>query len=159
MIEVYWAGSKDRETASGIARFVGSHVEGGERGFDGNVCMGVIKTGERPELIAGVVYHNWSPEAGTIELSAAATSKLWLTRPVLKAMFSYPFEQVGCQMIVLRVSERNTTMVSIALRYGFKSHLIPRLRGRDEAEHILTLTDDDWRHNRFNEETTRHVKA
>lgn len=152
MIEVYWAGSTEPDVAAGIARFVASHIPGGERGLDGKVCMGVIQTGDQPKLIAGVVYHNYNPEAGVIELSAASTSRLWLTRPVLKAMFSYPFEQIGCQMAVLRVSERNPAMVSIALRYGFKSHLIPRLRGRDEAEHILTLTDDDWRANRFNQE-------
>lgn len=152
MIEIYWAGSGEPEIAAGIARFVASHIPGGDRGFEGNVCLGVIKTGKNPRLIAGVVYHNFNPEAGVIELSAAATSKLWLTRPVLRAMFAYPFEQIGCQMAVLRVSERNPAMVSIAQRYGFKSHLIPRLRGRDEDEHILTLTDDDWRANRFNQE-------
>jgi RimJ/RimL family protein N-acetyltransferase len=152
MIEVHWAGSQQPAVAAGIARFVASHIPGGDRGFEGNVCMGVIKTGSKPELIAGVVYHNWNPEAGVIELSAASSSKLWLTRPVLKAMFAYPFEQIGCQMAVLRVSVRNPIMVSIALRYGFKSHIIPRLRGRDEDEHILTLTDDDWRANRFNQE-------
>jgi RimJ/RimL family protein N-acetyltransferase len=152
VIEVYWAGSGEPDVAAGIARFVASHIPGGDRGFLGNVCMGVIKTGQAPKLIAGVVYHNWCPESGVIELSAASTSKLWLTRPVLREMFAYPFEQIGCQMAVLRVSERNPVMVSIALRYGFKSHLIPRLRGRDEAEHILTLTDDDWRENRFNQE-------
>jgi len=152
MIEIVWAGSHQAETAAGIARFVASHIPGGDRGFDGGVAMGVIETGERPRLIAGVIFHNFNPEAGVIEMSAASTSRRWLTRPVLRAMFSYPFDQAGCQMAVLRVSERNPVMISIALRYGFKSHLIPRLRGRDEAEHILTLTDDDWRNNRFNQE-------
>ncbi len=64
---------------------------------------------------------------------------------MLKAMFGYPFDQLGCQMVVLRVSERNAVMTGIAKRFGFTSHRIPRLRGRDEAEILFTLTDDEWR--------------
>jgi RimJ/RimL family protein N-acetyltransferase len=100
-------------------------------------------------LIAGVLYNNWHPDTGVIELHAASTDKRWLTRPVLKAMFAYPFDGIGCQMCVLRVSEHNKPMIRIAKAYGFKEHVIPRLRGRNESEHILTLTDDDWRVNRF----------
>ena len=53
-------------------------------------------------------------------------------------------------MVVLRVSERNTVMRSIAERCGFTGHLIPRLRGRDEDEVVFTQTDDEWRANRMN---------
>lgn len=103
-------------------------------------------------LIAGVLYHNWYPETGVIELSAGSLTKRWLTRPVLKAMFSLPFDRLGCQLCVLRVSERNPPMIRIAKAYGFEDHVIPRLRGRDEAEHILTLTDNTWRGNGFHKE-------
>ncbi len=97
------------------------------------------------QLIAGVLYHNWYPETGVIELTSASISKRWLARPVLNAMFSLPFDRWNCQLCALRVSERNTGMISIAERFGFKSYRIPRLRGRDEAEIIFTLTDEDWR--------------
>lgn len=101
------------------------------------------------KLIAGTVYHNWQPDGGVIELSSASDSKRWLTRPVIHAMFSLPFDQYGCQLCVLRVSERNAPMLRIAKAYGFNEYIVPRLRGRDEAEHILTLTDDQWRGSRF----------
>jgi RimJ/RimL family protein N-acetyltransferase len=115
-----------------------------------NFCsMGVL---DNDQLIAGVLYHNHYPDAGVIELSAASISKRWLTRPVLKAMFSLPFDRFGCQLCILRVSERNKPMLRIAKAYGFTEYVIPRLRGRDEAEHILTLTDDDWRRSRFHKE-------
>lgn len=108
--------------------------------------MGVV---DGDSLIAVVVYHNWSRKRGVIELSAASTSPRWLARPVLFQMFAYPFQHLGCQTVVLRVSERNPRMLGIALRFGFEAHRIPRLRGRDEAEIILTLTDDDWLGNGF----------
>lgn len=96
------------------------------------------------DLIAATAYHNWHQDSGIMELSSAAVSRRWLTRPVINAMFRFPFEIMGCQMVVLRVSERNTNMVHIARSFGFTEVLIPRLRGRDENEFIFTLTDDQW---------------
>jgi RimJ/RimL family protein N-acetyltransferase len=144
---IAWGGPDTPEINKGIARFVASHIPGCLRGFSEHVTMGVV---EGETLLAGVVFHNFQPESGVIELSAASTSKRWLTRPVLKAMFSYPFDQLECQMVVLRVSERNAPMIRIGKAYGFQDFVIPRLRGRDEAEVLLTLTDNDWRKNRFN---------
>lgn len=97
------------------------------------------------QLIAGVVYQNWSPEHGVIEMSAAATSPRWLTRKSLLAIFGFPFDELGCQMVVFRIGEHNDRMRSIARRYGFVETIIPRLRGRDEAEIISCLTVEDWR--------------
>jgi hypothetical protein len=127
-----------------IAKFVSGLIFGTEDGFERYCTMGVFDGGS---LIAGVVYHNYYPENGVVELSAASISKRWLNQPVLHDMFSLPFDVLGCQLCVLRVSEKNTSMLRIASAYGFTDHRIPRLRGRNEAEHILTLTDDDWREN------------
>ncbi len=149
---IIWGGAGNPETNRAIADFVAGHIEGCERGFSDFTTMGVT---EADRLIAGVVFHNYAPEADVIELSAAATSKRWLTRPVLKAMFGYPLNEVGCQMLVLRVSERNAGMIAIANRFGFDSHRIPRLRGRDEAEILFTLTDDDWRAHAINRRQPR----
>lgn len=99
--------------------------------------------------VAGTLFHNWQPETGVIELTSASTDKRWLTRPVVKAMFGMAFDLIGAQLAALRVSERNTDMVAIAKRFGFDGVLIPRLRGRDEAEWIFTLTDDAWRASRW----------
>lgn len=141
-MRIVWGGAGDPETNRQIADFVAAHIEGCERGFADFTTMGVEEEGV---LVAGVVFHNYAPEAGVIELSAASINKRWLMRPVLKAMFGYPFDEVGCQVVVLRVSERNAGMIAIAERFGFMPHHIPRLRGRDEAEIIFTLTDNNWR--------------
>lgn len=141
-MNIIWGGAGNPATNQAIADFVAGHIDGCERGFADFTTMGVT---EGDMLIAGVVYHNYVPEAGVIELSSASISKRWLTRPVLKAMFGYPLDEIGCQMVVLRVSERNTGMIAIARRFGFDNYRIPRLRGREEAEIIFTLTDNDWR--------------
>jgi len=104
------------------------------------------------ELIAGTVYHNWHPNEGVIELSSFSISKRWLTRPVIRAMFALPFVRLGCQLVVLRVSERNKSMCEIARTFGFTEVYIPRLRGRDHGEFIFSFTDDQWAVSKYNKE-------
>lgn len=142
-MRLLWGGESAPEINQAIAHFVASHIPGCERGWENFTSLGLVD--EDGQLVGGCVFHNYAPEAGVIELSSASTSRRWLTRPMLKGMFGYPFDQIGCQMVVLRVSERNTVMIEIAERFGFKSYRIPRLRGRDEAEILFTFTDDDWR--------------
>lgn len=147
-MKIIWGGAGDPVANQTIADFVAARIQGCERGFADFTTMGVT---DDDTLIAGVVFHNYAPEAGVIELSSASADKRWLTRPVLKAMFGYPLDEIGCQMLVLRVSENNTGMTAIARRFGFASYRIPRLRGRDEAEIIFTLTDTDWRAHAVNQ--------
>lgn len=129
-----------------VAAWVAAHIPGCERGFDRPVAIGVV---ESERLIGGTVFHNYQPEAGVIEMSSAGTDPRWLSRKMLKAIFGYVFEQIGSQMVVMRISERNARMIGIARKFGFDGYLIPRLRGRDEAEWIFTLTDEQWRQHRL----------
>ena len=82
-------------------------------------------------------------------MSAASTTPRWLTRQVLYQMFAHAFIGLGCQAVVLGVSERNERMLKILPRFGFTSHRLPRLRGRDEDEILNILTDDQWKANGF----------
>lgn len=103
----------------------------------------------RDDLIAVVAYHDYSRRTGVCQLSAAATTARWLTRGVLYAMFAHAFVGLGCQAVVLRVSEHNERMLDILRRFGFSAHRLPRLRGRHEDEILNILTDDQWRGNPY----------
>ena len=127
------------------AAWVAARVPGCARGWQNCAAMRVSRGAE---TIGCVIYHDWNPEAEVICLSAAGGDG-WLTRPVIYAIHEYPFDQIGCQMTVLQTAEDNATMRRIALAYGYREYAIPRLRGRNAAEIILTLTDDDWRASRF----------
>lgn len=146
MIQVVWASGQTPEYNQAFGRFVAGLIPGCEE-FRDFVSMGVID-GEK--LIACVVYNNWFPAHGVIEFSAASTSRRWLTRPVLKEMFDYPFKTLRCQMVAVRVAETNRPMAQICEDFGFNKYVIPRLHGRDEAEIIFTLTDDQWENHPVN---------
>ena len=136
-----------------VSAFVGRLIPGGERGFDKASAIGYVRDGQ---IVGGTVFHNYDPEAGIIEMTTAATSPHWLTPKTLHAIFAIPFNQWGCQMVVLRVAEDNTRMRHIARRFGFNEYVIPRLAGRGKATVIYTLTDDQWRNSPFEK---RHARG
>lgn len=130
-----------------VAEFVSAVVPRCENGFGPCKAIGVVdKSGL---LVGGMVYSGWDVHAKTIEMSGAAISKRWLTRETLKGLFSYPFDVIGVQMVVMRNSENQTALHRMLRAYDFKEFVIPRLFGREEAGHIWTLTQEDWQNNKF----------
>lgn len=114
--------------------------------FEGARAIGVL---EGELLIAGAVFHDWNPAAGTIEMSIAAVSRRWLQRSVIAAFARYLFEGVRARLAVMRTSDKNRPACRIAEALGFTPHRIPELRGPGEAEVIYTLTAEDWQSGRF----------
>lgn len=131
---------------SDVAEFVCDEIWGTPDAIEKYCTMGVYSD---KGLVAGTVYHNYHPKEGVVELTSASLDKRWLTKRVIRAMFWLPFMRLGCQLIVLRVSERNLTMCKIAKTFGFDETYIPRLRGRDEGEFIFTYTDDMWKSSKY----------
>lgn len=134
------------DEAKAKSRWVGDRIDDTERGWTYCVVMEITRNGE---IIGGVVFHDYNPEAGTICMSAAGETG-WLTRRVIAAIHGYVFDVAGCQLAVLDVSENNSLMLRVARAVGYREYRIPRLRGRNEAAMILTLSDDDWRGSKFN---------
>jgi RimJ/RimL family protein N-acetyltransferase len=148
LIHWLWGGARNPQINEALANWCAVHI--GLKPFVPHyTTLGVF---DDQELIAVILYNNYHPDAGVIEMHGAATSSRWLTRPVLWEMFSYPFLQLGCQLVAMRVSERDNRLKRILGAYGFEHVTIPRLRGRDEAERIYWLTDDAWKANGFHKE-------
>lgn len=132
---------------SAISDFVSHRIWGDGRGLPDGTALGILHGGA---LVAGVIYHNWQPREAVVEISVASDNKRWLTRPVLAEMFGFAFGQLGCQAVVCRMDPDNWPLRRICGAYGFTEHTLPRLRGRDRAEIVCILGDDDWRGNKFN---------
>ena len=130
-----------------LADLAAQMIPGCARGFGECRAMGFLDTTGRVEAV--VVYHNFQPEAGVIELSSASTHRKWLTRERLRSIFAYPFDQAGCRLAVARISERNRRARRIWQSLGAAEHVIPDLRGPGEAECLYTLSAETWRSSRF----------
>jgi hypothetical protein len=133
-----------------VANFVASMIpECRARGFSNYRAIGVVDGDGR--LIAGLVYHGYQPEAGTIEISGAALpGQYWMTRETLRHMYGYPFLQLRCQMVINRVPADDERQLRMMAVFGYSLVRIPRLLGRDRDAVIGTLTIEDWINNKFN---------
>jgi hypothetical protein len=130
-----------------LARLVADRIwPGSGRDFGKCRCIAVTRDGE---LAAGLVYHNYDPDAGVIEISGASWIKGWLTRSVLKAMYGYPFRDCGCQAVVQRVADDDRAQHRMLKVWGAERYRIPRLRGFDRAENIYVTTRETWETNSF----------
>lgn len=129
-----------------IEQFVAA-LHGSERGFGPCATMGFHnKSGE---LVAGVVFHNWQPEYGVIEVSAASVDPRWLTRGRMHEVAGYVFDGLGCRMALARHSEHNRIARRLWDRVGAREIRMPNLRGPDEDEMVALLTREDWEASKF----------
>ena len=143
-----------------VAQFVASlipHLHG--RGLpQASKAFGVVD--EQGHLIAGMVYHEYQPEAGTIEMSGAALpGRQWLSRETIRRMYTYPFNQLGCQMVIMRVRADDLQLLRQlkALNYSFT--VLPRLLGRDKDAVICLLTYEDWIASKFQKRFKHYLEA
>lgn len=126
-----------------VSAWVAAHISGCERGFGKSKAIGVEHDGE---LVGGVVYHNWCPEFGTIEMSGASVTRRWLTRPVIHGLLEYPFS--FCQLAVAQTDPDNPAR-DLWLRLGADEYEIPRLRGHGRPGIILTITREAWQAGKY----------
>lgn len=143
-----WLHPSQGEVYRSVAGFLNDRVGMFLAGWDQGAILAVA---DGTDLVGAVLFHNYDPRHGTIEISAASDSKRWLTRPILREMFGFPFGQLGCQAVIARM-DADRPLVRIFTAYGFKKYEIPRLRGRDTVEAVMVLSDDDWRANGFHKE-------
>ena len=132
-----------------VAAFVAQLIpECRERGFGKCRAIGVV---DETGLLGGLVYRNWCPEVGTIEISGAALPGTnWLSRRTIQIMYDYPFYQCGCQMVIKTTMADNEIVLRIMAAIGFTLHYIERLGGRDRDGVVGTLTQEQWEASKYN---------
>lgn len=126
-----------------VAAWVAARIPLCARGFGDCKAIGV---GHGGKLVAGVVYHNWSPEWGLIEMSAAADDRRWMTRRVVNDLLAYPFG--FCRAVMAQTDETGPAR-SIWQRLGAAETTIPDMRGEGEANIVFILSKTTWQAGRF----------
>ena len=129
-----------------VVRFVEQGLWGGKREFGAATAMG-WQDGDG--IVAGVIFHEWAPHYGVIEVSGYSARRDWLNKDRLRTILSYPFGQLGCRMVMARTSERNLRVRRICRAVGAFEVSIPDLCADGEAECFITLKRSDWLASRF----------
>lgn len=138
-----------------VSGFVSERMPTGRgRGFGNCTTIGVVEDGD---LVAGIVFHNWDPEAMTMEISAAALpNHPWLSRETIKRMYQYPFLGCRCQMVINRVAADDERQLRMLAVYGYDFFRIPRAAGRNKDVIVCLLTREAWEGNKFNKRFKHH---
>ena len=99
-------------------------------------------------LVAGVVFSNYNqlPHGSFIELSVASDSARWLTRPVLREIFTYPFEVLNVTRLQTLCHRNNRRARKLTRGLGFKQEGIARRAWDGRSDAVLhSMTVNDWR--------------
>ena len=141
-----------------VAQFVAHLIpECRERGF--GKCRAIGIADAEGNLLGGLVYRNWCPEVGTIEVSGAAVPGTnWLSRRTIQVMYDYPFYVVGVQMVIKTTMADNYIVLRIVEAVGFDLHYIKRLGGRERDGVVCTLTQEAWEASRYNSNRKRKAE-
>lgn len=137
-----FSNSVEPEANAAVADFASSRIWGEPGRFDRYCTLGIFSN---QTLEAAIVYHNYDPRAGIVEISAGALSRRWLNRAILRELFSVAFDRLGCQSVFTRVAEDRADLRRMWKAIGASEYVIPRLRGRNApAEVVLVLTEEAW---------------
>lgn len=97
-------------------------------------------------IVAAVIFDHWQPPSISAHI-ASDGSRRWASAEFLRAIFAYPFGQLGCARITAPMSATNAEARRFVEKLGFE--LEGRLRkawpdGSDEAVYGLLKEDCKW---------------
>lgn len=137
-----YGGLSNVPTNNLLRSYVVSRLHGDESVYADCGSLGVVRDGK---ILGAVLFHNWQPDYGTIELSAAADSPRWLSRKTINEVFRLCFEQFDCQQVYSRMAADNIRAAKIYDFLGFKRITLPNMRGAGRDEFLMLLTRQEWR--------------
>lgn len=105
----------DADVAEWVAHRI-PHVNG--IGFGACKAIGVVS--QQGQLMAGVVFHDYQPTCGTIQLSCAAETPRWASRNIVREILAYPFVQVGLNKIWTATPHENERAIKFNKGIGFR---------------------------------------
>jgi Acetyltransferases, including N-acetylases of ribosomal proteins len=87
-------------------------------GFGQCVALGVAD--KNGTLLMGIVFSDYQPQWGTMQLSIAADSPRWAHKGIIKQLLAYPFEQAGVQKLWAAHEHTNVRAQRLSKGLGFK---------------------------------------
>lgn len=98
-----------------VSRWVSRQIEGTPIDFGPHASLAVLKD---DEVVAGIVYSEMHGDFD-IRASIATRGPGWATRGVLRALFSYPFDQLKVRRITCLIAADNVKSQTLCEKMGF----------------------------------------
>jgi len=103
-----------------IVAWAAAHIPGmmGRSFSDDATAIGIER--EDGELAGAIVFHQWQPEHGTVQVSAAATDPRWLrARAAIATCYEYGFRGLGCHKLWSATPATNKRALRFVIGMGF----------------------------------------
>jgi RimJ/RimL family protein N-acetyltransferase len=136
------------DEADGYAEWVAEQIPHVERFQPPYRSALIFDSGHR--VIAGVVFHDWIPAAGTIQLSMAAISPKWATRDTLAGLFRYAFETNGANKLWTATPHKSDRAIRFNRGIGMKQEAVLRHQfGPGVHAVVCSMLAAEWRASRW----------
>ena len=102
---------------------------------------------EADKILAGMVVHDYSRACRNCQLTFAAASARWATRPSIRALLAYPFEQLRVARVTTMIASRNVRALRLNERLGFvREGIMRRGFGNDDTVILGLLREEtpEW---------------
>ena len=113
----------DRSTE--VARFISERAPHAGADVPDGEYVG-IGVGRGGKLVAGVLFYDWHPDAGHIEIAIAADTPSWAARGRLRSILLYAFNQLHVRRIGATIPAWNERCLNFAYGMGFKKEGVRR---------------------------------
>ena len=146
----------DQELAAWASSHI-PHMRG--RSFGPCRSIGVMRGTDAKDLAAPmqavVVYHGFLELERTCQVSVASRTPQWAKRDILAALFHYPFEQLGVNLLWSAMRRTNYLAIRFNEHLGFKRDGVLRHRfGWNDHAVITSMTKYEyeriWKHGQVN---------
>lgn len=98
------------------------------------------------ETAAVVLFHDWNPSAQTMQLSMAADTPRWATRPVVAALFHYAFVTGGANKLWTAVPHDARRVIRFNEGIGLRREAVLRHQfGHKQHAVIFSMLANEWR--------------
>jgi RimJ/RimL family protein N-acetyltransferase len=130
-----------------VAAYVAHRIPGVD---DFGPCAGLGVVDSEGRLVAGVVFHDYQPQFGNIQVSFASDRADWLTPSLVRAIMRYPFTQLKVNRITTLTPKRNRRARQFLKKFGFRLEgVIRKGFGTDDCM-VSGLMRTEWESHRFN---------
>lgn len=99
-------------------------------------------------LSVAVVFDDWRPDNGTVELWFATWHKGRATPSVISFGLAYAFDALECRAVLARRALDNEASGRFMRKLGFSETVVPNLFGAHDGV-LASLSRDAWRASRF----------
>ncbi len=136
------------DQSEAVAAWVAARIPQMEGAADFGPCIAIGVVAADGRALGGVVFSNYQPRFGNIEVSFASESPRWLTKNLIRQI-PYPFDQLACARITAITPKKARAARAFLDHFGFKREgVVRRGFGSDDAI-VSGLLKREWSGSRW----------